>query len=96
MPATAILTVPASAPRAVLLIFIGIVVIIVWKIVDPEGVEDAGLTVPDAVVDPLASDSSSSSSTEPVASTPSSAQASQSRLVYSPPPPPDSPGWSLG
>ena len=95
MPATAILTVPASAPRAVLLIFIGIVVIIVWKIVDPEGVEDAGLNVPDAVVDPLASDSSSSS-TEPVASTPSSAQASQSRLVYSPPPPPDSPGWSLG
>ena len=95
MPAIAILTVPASAPRAVLLIFIGIVVIIVWKIVDPEGVEDAGLNVPDAVVDPLASDSSSSS-TEPVASTSSSAQASQSRLVYSPPPPPDSPGWSLG
>ena len=30
--------------------------IIVWKIVDPEGVEDANLNVPDQVVDPLASD----------------------------------------
>ena len=78
-----------------LLIFIGIVVIIVWKIVDPEGVEDAGLNVPDAVVDPLASDSSSSDSSS--SSSSSSAEASQRRLAALPPMlPPDSPGWSLG
>ena len=79
-----------------LLIFIGIVVIIVWKIVDPEGVEDAGLNVPDAVVDPLASDSSSSDSSSSSSSS-SSAEASQRRLAALPPMlPPDSPGWSLG
>lgn len=36
-----------------LLIFIGVIVIIVWKIIDPQAVDDAGLNVPDAVVDPL-------------------------------------------
>ena len=36
--------------------FAGVLVIIVWKIVDPQGVEDADLNVPDQVVDPLASD----------------------------------------
>lgn len=36
-----------------LLIFIGVIVIVVWKIVDPEGAEDAGLDVPDQVFDPL-------------------------------------------
>ena len=41
------------------MIFIGVVVIIVWKIVDPDGVEDAGLDVPNQVVDPLAASSSS-------------------------------------
>lgn len=35
------------------LIFVGVIVIVVWKIVDPDGVEDAGLNVPDRVVDPL-------------------------------------------
>ena len=38
-----------------LLIFIGIIVIVVWKIVDPKGLEDAGVDVPDQVVDPLSS-----------------------------------------
>ena len=42
-----------------LLIFIGIVVIVVWKIVDPQGLEDNGLNVPDAVVDPLSATTSS-------------------------------------
>ena len=42
-----------------LLIFIGIVVIIVWKIVDPQGLANSGLDVPDTVVDPLASSTSS-------------------------------------
>jgi SNARE protein len=35
------------------LILIGVLTIIVWKIVDPKGVEDANLNVPDEVVDPL-------------------------------------------
>jgi SNARE protein len=38
-----------------LCIFIGVAVIIVYKIVDPQGAEDAGLNVPDEVVDPLGS-----------------------------------------
>jgi SNARE protein len=41
------------------LIFTGVVVIVVWKIVNPQGVRDAGLNVPDQVVDPLGLGSSS-------------------------------------
>ena len=35
------------------LIFIGVVVIIVYKFVDPQGADDAGISIPDEVMDPL-------------------------------------------
>ena len=37
----------------VCLIFCGIVGIIVYKVVDPQGADESGLNVPDEVVDPL-------------------------------------------
>ena len=63
-----------------LLIFIGVLVIIVWKIVDPDGVEDANLNVPDQVVDPLA-DTDEADQTQSAAPSSSAPQTSNSRSL---------------
>ena len=56
-----------------LLIFIGVAVIIIWKIVNPEAVEDAGLNVPDEVVDPLGGGRSTPAPVEDASTVPAGA-----------------------